>query len=1201
MCWFGIGLDLGGTPARAAPPDQDARFVGAAEPGTPAEEYGLAVRSTQWQSPERELAGFHVPPGFEVELVASEPEIAKPLNMAWDSRGRLWITTTVEYPYPAGADRPGRDAIKVCSDRDGDGRYDTVTTFAEGMNIPIGVIPVEDGAICFSIPYLWRLEDTDGDGVADRRHKLLGPFDTTRDTHGMINALRRGHDGWIYACHGFNNQSQVVARDGSQATLISGNTFCFSEDGAHIERFTRGQVNPFGMTEDQFGNWYTADCHSRPLTALIRGACYPSFGRPHDGLGFAPEMMSHFHRSTAISGVALVDDRIFPEAYRGVFYSGNVMTSRINANRLVRRGATVTAAELPDFMTSDDPWFRPVDVRIGPDGALYVADFYNRIIGHYEVPLDHPGRDRTSGRIWRIVARKHSDADRGQRAEMVRRLARCSEMSLPELRQWMVETLDSENMTLRRSVIERLVPQPQPARDVLSAWCADTGAPAMFRAGCLEILARRGQLSAEQVVVTATALNDARSLSQLMRMAGRWPERLAGPVVERARRTIGRVGEAAMERAEVAKAAVELLGRRGEAGDVELLWRLALRARADDPMLAHAARTACALVLRRTGNIDQFIAARALDSRRPQTSVEQDLERILAGVDRPAADRALLRRLVGRPATDLELADLVLQRVSASADGADAEMIVRLLDRWRDKPDLLVQRVERIWPHVQSRPAAVDALSDSVKEWVGQRLILPLQEVSSNPRAGSGLWLDGTGLDWPRQLRRSSDGRTVELMSSHRRGESYRGILLSPVFSCPTRLSFLVAGHNGPPGAADERRNQVRLVLVPDGVPIASAYPPREDLAHRVAWELEAFEGRQVRFEVDDAHGGNAYAWIAVGGFSVGQLDSAPWTADFSRGLQLLNLGLGQHLDSRWWNQLEQLPWPNSARYWLAIARRRAHRDPLAADLIQIAWANHRVDWLERWVHPGFNPAGTLSHENMQTEAAGDLIDRLDRTGRHALLDRLVHRTSGLVMIEHMIAQNRLSPPEVLPHLGDAAGQLPAGLQALVDHAKEQPGSEALDADQRAARLSQRLASLDWAEADRDLGRRLFERHCALCHRLRGLGNEIAPQLDGVAGRGVKRLAEDILLPNANVDPAFRVKVLRLAEDEIVSGIVQSTEEGWMRVVASDGSVRMVDASKIVAEKQTERSLMPENLGTLLNDRELASLLWFIGEQNPDR
>lgn len=372
--------------------------------------FAAHVRPTPPRSPAEEQSSFRLPPGFRITCFACEPEIHKPLNMAFDLRGRLWLTETVEYPYPAPADRPGRDRVVILEDTDGDGVSDRTTIFAEGLNIPIGIQPYGRGAIVFTIPNIVYLEDTDGDGRADRRTKILGPFDYSRDTHGLNNSFRRSFDGWIYACHGFANQSRVGGKDGHTVTLVSGNVYRFRPDGSRIEIVSIGQVNPFGMTVDPWGDLFTADCHSKPLTHIIPGACYPSFGRPHNGLGFAPELMSHSHGSTAIAGVARVELRRADSPYQGTLVSGNVMTSRINHNRITYHGATATAHELPDFVTTSDPWFRPVDLRFGPDGALYVADFYNRIIGHYEVPLDHPGRDRFRGRIWRITFPVGSDS-----------------------------------------------------------------------------------------------------------------------------------------------------------------------------------------------------------------------------------------------------------------------------------------------------------------------------------------------------------------------------------------------------------------------------------------------------------------------------------------------------------------------------------------------------------------------------------------------------------------------------------------------------------------------------------------------------------------------------------------------------------------------------------------------------------------------
>ena len=158
------------------------------------------------------------------------------------------------------------------------------------------------------------------------------------------------------------------------------------------------------MCLDPWGNLYTACCHSKPITQLLRGAVFTSFAKPHDGLGFGPDMVHEYRGSTALCGLAWYDADPYPPEFRGRMFLGDVVNNCVNIFDVDRQGATYTARQhRDDFLKSDDPWFRPVDIKLGPDGALYVADFYNRIIGHYEVPLDHPGRDRTSGRIWRIA------------------------------------------------------------------------------------------------------------------------------------------------------------------------------------------------------------------------------------------------------------------------------------------------------------------------------------------------------------------------------------------------------------------------------------------------------------------------------------------------------------------------------------------------------------------------------------------------------------------------------------------------------------------------------------------------------------------------------------------------------------------------------------------------------------------------------
>lgn len=408
------------------------------------------VAPTEALSPAEELQRFHLPPGFEIQLFASEPQIHKPINLTFDSQGRLFVTDTVEYPYPAKEGTVPRDTVKILVDRNGDGAADDITTFVDQLNIPLGLMPIADGVIVYSIPAVMRCRDTDGDGKADTREPLYQKFES-RDTHGMVNSFTRGLDGWLYACHGFSNTSSPKGGDGQSITMNSGNTFRMRLDGSHLEYFTHGQVNPFGLAFDPLGNLYSADCHTMPIYMLLRGAYYPSFGKAHDGLDFGPTMIGHNHGSSGIGGVIYYSASQFPPEYRDTIMVGNPVTGRVNHDRLQAHGSTFEALELPDFIRCDDPWFRPVNLQVGPDGALYVADFYNRIIGHYEVPLDHPGRDRERGRIWRVI----------YTGKGVDKPARTAPAWGPNVHQAsavrLIELLGDDNLTTRSMATDELV------------------------------------------------------------------------------------------------------------------------------------------------------------------------------------------------------------------------------------------------------------------------------------------------------------------------------------------------------------------------------------------------------------------------------------------------------------------------------------------------------------------------------------------------------------------------------------------------------------------------------------------------------------------------------------------------------------------------------------------------------------------------
>lgn len=573
------------------------------------------VAPTEPLTPQEQLKLFHLPPGFAIQLVASEPEIRKPINMSFDAQGRLFVTQSIEYPFPAKDGTP-RDTIKLLTDANGDGVLEKVSTFADELNIPIGVLPLTDAVLGYSIPSIYRFIDADGDGRADRRDVAYATFGF-RDTHGMASSFNWWLDGWVYACHGFSNQSTVQGADGQPITMQSGNTYRLRPDGTHIEYYTHGQVNPFGMAFDTLGNVYTADCHSKPIYMLLRGAYYPSFGKPDDGLGYGPDMIAHSHGSTGICGVTFYGADQFPAAYRDTVFIGNPVTGRVNHDQLEPHGSTLRAVEQPDFVTCDDPWFRPVDLKLAPDGSLYIADFYNRIIGHYEVPLTHPQRDRERGRIWRVV---YTGAGGGEGRPSVNQATASLDL--------LCKQLGSPNIVIRTQAVHQLVHRigkdaVPPVRRLIEA--ADS--QPLQRAHALWVLERLSALDAGLINRLARDTDRLVRVHLTKALAGRNDWKTAATPVQPL--VAGLLKD---EDAFVRRAAADALGLHAQQENVEQLLQLWAATPGDDTHLIHTVRMALRDNLQSLGKI-----AEVAGNLPPQPAYGQRIAEICLGIPTPGA------------------------------------------------------------------------------------------------------------------------------------------------------------------------------------------------------------------------------------------------------------------------------------------------------------------------------------------------------------------------------------------------------------------------------------------------------------------------------------------------------------------------------------------------------------------------------------
>jgi putative membrane-bound dehydrogenase-like protein len=349
-------------------------------------------------SPAEALQKMTVPPGFQVELVASEPDIVNPVAMTFDERGRIWITESLEYPRSDPG--PGRDRIKVLEDTDGDGKADRFTVFADGFNIPSGIAVGYGGVWVANSPDILFLKDVDGDGKADSREVVVSGFGRS-DTHELPNSLTWGPDGWLYGWNGVFNQSRVTHRGKTYKFTCA--IFRINPRTRDFELFCEGTSNPWGIAWDTEGSAFASACVIDHLWHLTetgyyhrQGGAYPAFTWK---LG---SIVSHNHQKAAYCGIHFFDSDAYPLEYRERLFMGNIHGNCINVDRLSRQGSTYRALPEPDFLSAHDAWFMPVSQKTGPDGCLYVLDWYDRYHCYQDARRDPQGIDRLKGRLYRV-------------------------------------------------------------------------------------------------------------------------------------------------------------------------------------------------------------------------------------------------------------------------------------------------------------------------------------------------------------------------------------------------------------------------------------------------------------------------------------------------------------------------------------------------------------------------------------------------------------------------------------------------------------------------------------------------------------------------------------------------------------------------------------------------------------------------------
>ncbi len=388
-------------------------------------------------SVDSELAKFEVAEGFEVNLFAADPLLAKPIQINFDTEGRLWIASSVTYPQITPQGVP-EDRIVIVEDVDGDGVADRSTLFADDLLIPNGVIPGDGGAYVAQASELLHLRDEDGDGRADVREVLLSGFGT-QDTHHTLHGLTWGPDGWLYLLQGYYIATHVETLYGPRR-LNGGGAWRYHPGTGRLEVYSRGLVNPWGIQFDRWGQTFQTDgAGGEGINYSFPGATFrASPGEMNFLRGLNPG-------SPKLCGIEILSGPHIPEAYQGHLLANDFRANRMNRFRLEEDGTGFKSIKMDDLIRSTHVSFRPIDIAMGPDGAIYLADWYSPIIQHGEVSFRDERRDHVHGRVWRITAKDRPVVPR----------VKFNDQSDWDLLEYLKDSGDYTRRQARRALVER--------------------------------------------------------------------------------------------------------------------------------------------------------------------------------------------------------------------------------------------------------------------------------------------------------------------------------------------------------------------------------------------------------------------------------------------------------------------------------------------------------------------------------------------------------------------------------------------------------------------------------------------------------------------------------------------------------------------------------------------------------------------------
>ena len=1121
-----------------------------------------------------------VPEGFSSTLWAADPDILKPICMAWDERGRLWIAETVDYPNEQQPQGSGRDRIKICEDTDGDGRADKFTLFADKLSIPTGMAFANGGLIVIEGGHTLFLRDTNGDDVADERRVLFSGWNMG-DTHATASNLHWGFDNWIWGTVGYSGFEGEV---GGRHVRFSMGVFRFKPDGSALEFIRSSNNNTWGLGLSEEGLIFGSTANNNASWFMpIPNRHYEavggwSAGRMEtiaDSQAFYPittrVRQVDFHgRYTAAAGHALYTARSFPEDYwNRVAFVAEPTGHLVGRFRLDSVGADFTARNEHSFLASDDEWTAPVAAEVGPDGALWVLDWYNYIVQHNPTPAgfstgrgnayETPLRDKRHGRIYRVAWKGAPGSARPNLS--------------PERPEAWVEALHSDNLLWRMHAQRLLVERSR--RDLIPALATLAQDRSIDRIGLnTAVIHALWTLDGLHAFTEAPAMN-ALTLALTHPSAG-----VRRTAVTLLPRTPGTGKE---------------LERSGLLADADPQVRLAaLLALAEMPPSETAGPLLLAALKEDGIRRDRWLAQGAIAAAARHDAAF--LKAVLAGVrppeetlrKKPAPAANLLpnagfeleqqgRPQDWHPVTYGGRADFKLDHpghggTSSARIHSDTGSDASFSHRVEVEPN----RNYRLsaWIRTEEVRGAMGALLN-VHELQGE------QTVRTQPLSGTH--------DWTRVEARFNSGELRSLTINclfggwgASRGTAWYDdielVAAGPDLALPGALGLALRTVTGHYAQRAPVESVIPTLMTLGSAAPGIAIPFLEGLAS--GWpnqrppSITAVEAAAL---VERLHGlpPEARSPFITLAEKWGKTDL------FAGEVQALAAEFGRQVSDA---TLGDEPRADAARRLIPLADRPENSRLVLGQVTPLS---------SPALVAGFIEAASLSRRPETGESLVELLPRITPAARRSATAALLRRGDWALSLLAALEAGRLQRTDIA---GDHWTQLKAHADATV-------ASRARDLDKRAGIAAspdmeatvKRLLPIATQRGDAARGRELFTTTCAICHTFEGQGARIGPELTGIGARPRQDILVDIIDPNRSVEANYRMWTATLKNGDTYSGRLETETVTTVELLDTAGQKHILQRAEVAELKASNLSLMPAGFEQL-PAADLAALLEYLGQ-----